>query len=42
MTFVLIMIYAAFVLAGLTALSIGFILFGRWVIGTTHDPDAAH
>jgi hypothetical protein len=41
-TFVMIMIYATFVLAGMTALSVGFILLGRWVIGATHDPDAAH
>jgi hypothetical protein len=39
-TFVMILLYAAFILAGLTALAAGFIVAGRWLIQSTHDPDA--
>jgi uncharacterized membrane protein (GlpM family) len=39
-TFVMIMIYASFVLAGLLGLSALFILFAHRVIASTHDPDA--
>ncbi|CAN5664199.1 hypothetical protein BH23DEI1_BH23DEI1_05920 [soil metagenome] len=40
MTFVLILTYAALVLAGLLALSVAFIGLARWVTQTTYDPDA--
>lgn len=40
MTFVMIMIYAAGVLAGIAALSAGFIGLARWVTASTYDPDA--
>ncbi len=39
-TFISIMLYAALVLTGLVAVSAGFIMLGRWMIGNTHDPDA--
>ena len=39
-TFISIMVYAMLVLAGLVAVSTGFIMLGRWIIGTTYDPDA--
>jgi hypothetical protein len=39
-TFVSIMIFAAFVLAGLLTVAAGFILLGRWMIDNTHDADA--
>jgi hypothetical protein len=39
-TFVMILIYATFVLGGLLAISAGFIGLAHWVTHTTHDPDA--
>ncbi len=39
-TFISIMLYATLVLTGLVAVSVGFILLGRWIVTNTHDPDA--
>lgn len=39
-TFISIMFYAALLLAGLVAVSAGFIMLARWMIGNTYDPDA--
>jgi hypothetical protein len=39
-TFISITFYAVLVLGGLTAVSAGLILLGRWIIGRTFDPDA--
>ena len=41
-TFVSIMIYATAVLAGLTALSVGFVFAAGWLVRHTDQPDPGH
>jgi hypothetical protein len=41
-TFVSIMIYAIAVLAGLTALSVGFVFAAGWLVRHTDPPEHGH